>query len=367
MTNIHDQLAALAQINLTRSPCLNSPYGEYERGLLSILTYGTPHEDRTGVGTLSQFGHQLRFSLTPTPLDGSDPFSPALAQFPLITTKKVHLKSIVHELIWMLRGDTNIKYLQDNGVTIWDEWAAPADVYGPFNYGDLADAMYQDGWAQDVEDDYFWTKGKDQVSFSSLAERREDDPVFMDLVARYKLQRPLKIRKGNLGPVYGKQWRDFNGVDQIKQAVDDLRGNPNSRRILVSAWNPKDVPSMGLPPCHFAFQFYLRDGKLSCHMMQRSADAFLGIPFNIAQYALLTTMVAHCVGVQPHELLISITDFHVYTNHLPQVVTQLEREPRAYPRIKINGEHEYPWEINYEDVELIGYDPHPAIKGDVAV
>jgi thymidylate synthase len=287
----------IAQQNLTKCPCLVSPTGEYERGLISILTYGTPHEDRTGVGTISIFGHMMRFPLMPTPLDGDDPFSEQLPIFPLIGTKKVHLRSIIHELIWMLSGDTNIKYLKEHGVTIWDEWVD---------------------------------------------------------------------ENGSIGPGYGKQWRDNNGVDQIKWVVDEIRRNPDSRRLLVSAWNPRDVPQMKLPPCHVQFQFYVRNGKLSCKMDIRSSDAFLGLPFNIAQYSLLTTMIAHCTNLVPHELVITMGDLHIYRNHLPQVVTQLGREPRPYPRIKISGKHEYPWEIKYEDIELIGYDPHPAIKGDVA-
>lgn len=296
--NAEEARLYIAQQNLLKSPCLHSPYGEYERGLLSCLAHGTGHEDRTGVGTISQFGHMMRFPLMPRPLDGSDPFSGELMTFPMITSKKVHFKSVAHELIWMLSGETNIRYLKENKVTIWDEWADP---------------------------------------------------------------------NGDLGPVYGKQWRSHNGVDQIKWVIDEIRKNPDSRRLLVSAWNPKDMPDQKLPPCHVQFQFYVRHGKISCKMDMRSNDVFLGLPFNIAQYALLTGMVAHCTGLIPHELIVSVCDFHIYRNHLPQVIEQLGREPRPYPHLRITGEHEYPWEIKFDDLEVVNYDSWPAIKGDVAV
>lgn len=254
-----------------------------------VLDNGTQKHDRTGTGTISVFGYQMRFNLQ----DG----------FPLVTTKKLHLKSIIHELIWFLTGDTNIKYLKDNGVRIWDEWA-DAD--------------------------------------------------------------------GNLGPVYGYQWRswptpDGGHIDQIKQLIDMIKKNPDSRRLIVSAWNVADVNQMALPPCHTLFQFYVLDGKLSCQLYQRSADIFLGVPFNIASYALLTMMVAQVCDLQPGDFIHTFGDAHIYNNHLDQVKLQLSREPRPLPAMKINPEVKDIFGFKFEDFELENYDPWPHIKGSVAV
>ena len=257
--------------------------------LRRILDEGVRKEDRTGTGTISIFGHQMRFNLE----EG----------FPCLTTKKLHLKSIIHELLWFLSGDTNAKYLQDNGVRIWNEWAD---------------------------------------------------------------------ENGNLGHIYGYQWRtwpDYNGgyVDQISQAVDAIRNNPDSRRIIVSAWNVADLPNMNLPPCHAFFQFYVADGRLSLQLYQRSADAFLGIPFNIASYALLLQMMAQVTGLRAGDFIHTLGDAHFYLNHLEQVNLQLTREPRHLPRMLINPNIYDIFGFRFEDFELTGYDPHPHIKGVVAV
>ncbi len=257
--------------------------------LRHVLDHGTQKSDRTGTGTVSVFGAQLRFDLN--------------AGFPLLTTKKVHLKSIIHELLWFLKGDTNVKYLQDNGVRIWDEWARP---------------------------------------------------------------------DGDLGPVYGYQWRswpapDGRHIDQIAQIIDMLKKNPDSRRIIVSAWNVADLDKMALMPCHAFFQFYVADGKLSCQLYQRSADMFLGVPFNIASYALLTLMVAQVCGLKPGDFVHTFGDTHVYNNHMTQVNEQLSRSPRALPVMKLNPAVKNIHDFKYEDFTLEGYDPHPLIKAPVAV
>lgn len=259
-------------------------------GLLKhVLDRGEKREDRTGTGTLSTFGYQMRFDLS----EG----------FPLVTTKKVHTKSIIYELLWFLKGETNIKYLKDNGVSIWDEWAD---------------------------------------------------------------------EKGDLGPVYGKQWRSWEGadgktVDQITQAVETLKKNPDSRRIIVSAWNPAEIDKMKLAPCHCLFQFYVSEGKLSCQLYQRSADVFLGVPFNIASYALLTMMMAQVTGLKLGEFVHSFGDVHIYLNHIEQVKLQLSREPKPLPRMKINPSVKNIFDFKFEDFELLNYDPHPGIKAPVAV
>ena len=257
--------------------------------LNDILANGIDKHDRTGTGTRSVFGRQLRFNLS----EG----------FPLLTTKKLHLKSIIHELLWFLKGDTNVKYLQDNGVRIWNEWA------------------------------------------------RED---------------------GDLGHIYGYQWRswpDYDGgtIDQIEQAVNDIKNNPDSRRIIVSAWNVADIPNMALPPCHAFFQFYVADGKLSLQLYQRSADTFLGVPFNIASYALLTMMMAQVCGLKPGDFVHTFGDTHVYLNHLEQAQLQLSREPRKLPEMIINPDVKSIFDFKYEDFELVGYDPHPHIAAKVSV
>jgi thymidylate synthase len=254
-----------------------------------ILDHGVRKNDRTGTGTLSIFGPQLRFDLA--------------HGFPLLTTKKVHLKSIVHELLWFLRGDTNTHYLRENGVTIWDEWAD---------------------------------------------------------------------ERGDLGPVYGYQWRswpacDGSHIDQIAQVLQELKRNPDSRRLLVSAWNVADIPRMKLAPCHAFFQFYVAAGRLSCQLYQRSADVFLGVPFNIASYVLLTLMVAQVCGFEPGEFVHTFGDTHLYLNHLDQAREQLEREPRRLPVMRLNAQVRDLFAFRYEDFTLEGYDPHPAIKAPVAV
>lgn len=262
---------------------------QYLELLDHVLTHGVDKGDRTGTGTRSVFGYQMRFNLE----EG----------FPLLTTKKLHLKSIIYELLWFLRGNTNVRYLQEHGVRIWNEWAGP---------------------------------------------------------------------DGDLGPIYGYQWRswpDYDGgsIDQISQAVDDIRHNPDSRRIIVSAWNVADLPKMNLPPCHAFFQFYVAGGRLSLQLYQRSADCFLGVPFNIASYALLLQMMAQVTGLQAGEFVHTLGDAHIYTNHFDQVRLQLSREPRPLPKMNINPDVMDIFSFNYDDFTLEGYDPHPHIKGIVAV
>ncbi|MEZ5506648.1 MAG: thymidylate synthase [Gammaproteobacteria bacterium] len=270
--------------------------------LRHIKDNGVTKSDRTGTGTISVFGYQMRFNLA----EG----------FPLVTTKKVHLKSIIHELLWFIRGDTNIAYLKENGVSIWDEWA---------------DA------------------------------------------------------NGELGPVYGKQWRSWEGpngetVDQLQQLLDEIKRNPDSRRLVLSAWNPVVLPDVkfspkenaaagkqALPPCHCLFQFYVVDGKLSCQLYQRSGDVFLGVPFNIASYSLLTLMMAQVCGLQPGDFIHTFGDVHIYLNHMEQVDLQLSRDPRPLPQMKLNPAKTSLFDFTYDDFELVGYDPHPAIKAPVAV
>ncbi|AOT00948.1 MULTISPECIES: thymidylate synthase [Exiguobacterium] len=254
-----------------------------------ILEHGTKKEDRTGTGTLSVFGHQMRFSLQ----DG----------FPLITTKKLHMKSIIHELIWFISGDTNIRYLQENGVRIWNEWAD---------------------------------------------------------------------ENGDLGPVYGAQWRSFprpdgTTVDQLAQVIEQIKTNPDSRRLIVSAWNPGQVDEMALPPCHLLFQFYVADGKLSCQLYQRSADVFLGVPFNIASYALLTHMIAHVCGLEVGDFVHTLGDAHIYSNHVEQVNLQLTRTPKKLPTLRFARTVDRIEDFRFEDIIIEGYDPDPHIKGVVAV
>lgn len=262
---------------------------QYHDLLKTVLAHGTPKEDRTGTGTLSLFGYQMRFNLE----EG----------FPLLTTKKLHTRSIFHELLWFLKGETNIRYLHENKVSIWDEWAD---------------------------------------------------------------------ENGELGPVYGKQWRswqtaDGRTIDQISNVIQQIKTNPDSRRLLVVAFNPGDVDKMALPPCHAFFQFYVANGKLSCQLYQRSADIFLGVPFNIASYALLTHMVAQVCGLGVGDFIHTLGDAHIYSNHMDQVKLQLTRDFRPLPRLKLNPEVKNIFEFKYEDIEVIGYDPHPAIKGEVAV
>lgn len=291
-----------------------------------ILEHGVQKGDRTGTGTISVFGYQMRI--------------PLAEGFPLLTTKKVHFKSILHELLWFLTGETNIQYLVKNGVRIWNEW--------PFQH--YLEAM---GLA-------------DQYPKYS----KEWKVAMIDFVARIKEEDAFAQKWGNLGPVYGSQWRDFNGVDQITQLIEAIKNKPNSRRLIVSAWNPKDIPAMiasGLPPCHTLFQFYVAEGKLSCQLYQRSADTFLGVPFNIASYALLTHMVAQVCELEVGDFIHTFGDVHIYNNHLEQVKLQLSREPRALPTLRINPEVKSIFDFKYEDFELENYNPHPAIKAKVAV
>jgi thymidylate synthase len=262
---------------------------QYLHLLERVLEEGNNKEDRTGTGTVSVFGHQMRFDLS--------------KGFPLLTTKKLHLKSIIHELLWFLDGDTNVKYLQDNGVKIWNEWAD---------------------------------------------------------------------ENGDLGHVYGYQWRSWpksNGesLDQIKQVVHDIKNNPDSRRLIVSAWNAGDIENMALPPCHALFQFYVANGKLSCQLYQRSADIFLGVPFNIASYAILTMMMAQVCNLEPGEFVHTLGDAHIYLNHMDQVKLQLSREPRELPLLKINPEVKSIFDFKFEDFSLENYDPHPHIKGAISI
>jgi thymidylate synthase len=254
-----------------------------------ILTEGVKKEDRTGTGTLSVFGHQMRFRLS----EG----------FPLVTTKKLHTKSIIYELLWFLQGNTNVRYLQEHGVHIWDAWAD---------------------------------------------------------------------ERGDLGPIYGKQWRSFSGangetIDQIRWVVDEIKRNPDSRRLIVSAWNPPELAAMALPPCHCLFQFYVAQGKLSCQLYQRSADTFLGLPFNIASYALLTHMVAHISGLEPGEFIHTIGDAHLYVNHIEQVQEQLTRIPFPLPTLRLNPSVQSIFDFRFEDIEIVNYQAYPHIKGTVAV
>lgn len=257
--------------------------------LRHVMDHGTAKEDRTGTGTLSVFGYQMRFDLS--------------HGFPLLTTKKVHLKSIIYELLWFLRGDTNVGYLNDHGVTIWDEWAD---------------------------------------------------------------------ERGDLGPIYGYQWRswpapDGRHIDQLQNVIAEVRDNPSSRRLIVSAWNVADIPKMALAPCHVLFQFYVADGKLSCQLYQRSADLFLGVPFNLASYALLALVIAQILSLEPGEFIHTFGDVHIYQNHVDQVSLQLSREPRALPRMRLNPDIQTLEGFDYEDFILEGYDPHPRIIAPIAV
>lgn len=280
---------AMLQYGLIQPHFQDNPMQPYLKLMQHVLANGTDKADRTGTGTRSVFGHQMRFDLS----EG----------FPLLTTKKLHLRSIIHELLWFLKGDTNIKYLKDNNVSIWDEWAD---------------------------------------------------------------------ENGNLGPVYGYQWRswpapDGRHIDQIANVVEQIKKNPDSRRLIVSAWNPALVDEMALPPCHALFQFYVADGKLSCQLYQRSADIFLGVPFNIASYALLTMMLAQVCGLKPGEFIHTLGDAHLYSNHFEQAELQLSREPRKLPTMNINPDVKDLFEFKFEDFELVDYDPHPHIKAAVAV
>ncbi|MGP9632674.1 thymidylate synthase [Halomonas sp. AOP43-A1-21] len=273
-------------MNASAQPALEQPYLDLMR---TVLEHGVDRNDRTGVGTRSLFGHQMRFDLS--------------RGFPLLTTKKLHLRSIIHELLWFLKGDTNIAYLQENGVRIWDEWAD---------------------------------------------------------------------ENGNLGPVYGYQWRSWpdpkgGSVDQIAKVLEQIRTTPQSRRLIVSAWNPAQVDEMQLPPCHCLFQFYVANGRLSCQLYQRSADIFLGVPFNIASYALLLSMVAQVTGLEPGEFIHTLGDAHLYSNHFEQAKEQLTREPKTAPQLVLNPQVSDLFEFSFDDIQIEAYDAHPHIKAKVAV
>lgn len=299
---------------------------EYHKLLQHILDNGVRKDDRTGVGTISCFGYQMRFDLQ----EG----------FPLVTTKKVHLKSIIHELLWFVNGDTNIQYLVRNGVRIWNEW--PFQRYLIENGLDEKYEKYSDEWKEEMK------RFEERII--------EDD----DFAAKW----------GELGPVYGKQWRDFNGFDQLKWVESEIKRNPSSRRLIVSAWNASEIEEMakaGLPPCHTMFQFYVLDGKLSCQLYQRSADTFLGVPFNIASYALLTMMMARSCGLELGEFVHTFGDVHLYSNHLEQTELQLSRDCRPLPQMEINPAKTDLFSFEYDDFKLVGYDPHPAIRAAVAV
>jgi thymidylate synthase len=291
-----------------------------------IKDNGVRKSDRTGTGTLSIFGYQMRFDLS----EG----------FPLVTTKKVHLKSIIHELIWFIQGDTNIRYLVKNGVNIWNDW--------PFQ-----------NWLRE-------TKQEQNFPTYSKAWREE----MAQFVIRIKEDDAFSQKYGDLGPVYGRQWRNFEGVDQLAGVVSDIQKNPDSRRLIVSAWNPRDIPVMaksGLPPCHTLFQFYVAEGRLSCQLYQRSADVFLGVPFNIASYALLMLMIAQVTGLQPGDFVHTFGDAHLYVNHLEQVEKQLSRVPRPMPNMAVNSSVTSLFNFTYEDFKLENYEPCPAIPAPVAV
>jgi thymidylate synthase len=299
---------------------------QYHDLLRHIMENGTHKGDRTGTGTVSTFGYQMRFDLS----DG----------FPAITTKKLHVKSVIHELLWFVKGDTNIQYLVQNGVRIWNEW--------PFRRY-LGEMGWSEKYPQHSEE---W-----KAELNKFIEQVKTDDEF--------------ARKwGNLGPVYGKQWRDFNEIDQLQWVIDEIKRNPNSRRLIISAWNPPEIEEMakaGLPPCHTMFQFYVQNGKLSCQLYQRSADTFLGVPFNIASYALLTMMVAQVCNLEPGDFVHTFGDAHIYSNHFEQVELQLSRTPKPLPTLKMNPAITDILDFKYEDFELLNYNPDPLIKGAVAV
>ena len=291
-----------------------------------IRDHGIKKEDRTGTGTVSIFGHQMRFNLA----EG----------FPLVTSKKVHLKSILHELLWFIRGDTNIRYLIENGVGIWNDWP------------------YQN-WLRETGQD------KHLVKYSS-----EWRVVMAEFTQQIIADQDFADKYGDLGPVYGKQWRNFGGVDQLSQLMSDLQFNPDSRRLIVSAWNPQDIPVMiksGLPPCHSLFQFYVVEGRLSCQLYQRSADVFLGVPFNIASYAALTMMIAQVAGLKLGDFVHTFGDAHLYSNHMNQEDEMLSRSPFDLPTLQINPQVQSLFDFVYDDFELQNYQSHGPISAPVAV
>lgn len=309
---------------------IHKPMLQYQNLLKHILENGTDKQDRTGTGTRNVFGYQMRFNLA----DG----------FPLLTTKKMALRSIIHELLWFIKGDNNLKYLADNNVHIWDEWPFKSYLQ---RTGQPIPTVNSEQWKTQMAE--FVEKIKADVNFAK--------------------------EFGSLGPIYGYQWRSWpapNGrhIDQLQQAVDQIKNDPNSRRMIVSAWNVADIEEMakaGLPPCHCLFQFYVANGKLSCQLYQRSADVFLGVPFNIASYSLLTMMVAQITGTEVGEFVHTLGDTHIYSNHFDQVKEQLSREPLPQPSIKINPERKNIEDFVFEDFSLENYQSHPAIKAPIAV
>jgi len=299
---------------------------QYHDLLKHILENGTDKGDRTGVGTRSVYGYQMRFNLE----EG----------FPLLTTKKVHTKSIIHELLWFIKGDTNLQYLAQNGVNIWNDW--PYQNW--LNQTGRAEELpkYSDAW-------------KDEMK--AFVEKIKTDDSFAQ-------------KWGELGPVYGKQWRDFNGFDQLSWLIGEIKRNPNSRRLIISAWNASEIEEMakaGLPPCHTLYQFYVSNGKLSCQLYQRSADVFLGVPFNIASYALLTMMIAQVCDLGLGDFVHTFGDAHLYTNHFDQTQELLSRSIRSLPEMKINPKVKNLFDFSFDDFELANYNPHPGIKASVAV
>ena len=291
-----------------------------------IRDEGVKKEDRTGTGTVSVFGYQMRFDLEDS--------------FPLLSTKKVNLDSIIHELLWFISGDTNISYLVKNGVNIWNDW--PYQSYLKQTHQEKDYPMHSKEWKDEMK------KFIEQI--------KSDD----DFAKVY----------GDLGPVYGRQWRNFEGVDQLNQVVEDIKSSPDSRRLIVSAWNPKDIPVMvksGLPPCHTLFQFYVSEGRLSCQLYQRSADVFLGVPYNIASYAILTMMIAQATGLKPGEFIHTLGDAHLYSNHLEQVEEQLARVPFPCPKLSINKDKDSIFNFSISDFELINYKAHPHIPAPIAI
>jgi len=298
----------------------------YHDLLQYILEEGVEKMDRTGTGTKSIFGYQMKIDLE--------------KGFPLLTTKKVAFRWLAEELLWFIKGETNIKPLVQKGISIWNEW--------PFQYW-----LEKNNWSKDYPK--YSAAWKDKMK---------------EFINKIEIDENFAVEWGELGPVYGKQWRNFGGIDQLSQVVSDIKSNPDSRRLIVSAWNPVDIPGMvksGLPPCHTLFQFYVSEGKLSCQLYQRSADVFLGVPFNIASYALLTHLIAHVTQLKVGSFIHTFGDAHIYNNHFGQVREQLSRIPKELPTISLNKEIKNLYDFNFSDIELHGYFPHPPIKADVSV
>lgn len=312
---------------------------QYLQLLKHVLEHGTRKEDRTGTGTISVFGYQMRFDLQ----EG----------FPMLTTKRVAFKTMVSELLWFIKGDTNIRYLLQHKNKIWNEWAFKR-------------------W---IESDAY--DGPDMTNFGLRSQTDESFALqYNEQMERFKqlvlTDDAFAAQYGELGDVYGKQWRAWRTtqgetIDQLQDVIETIKRNPDSRRLIVSAWNPEDVPTMALPPCHTLFQFYVADGKLSCQLYQRSGDIFLGIPFNIASYALLTHLIAHECGLEVGEFVHTLGDAHIYVNHLEQIQEQLSREPKALPKLKLSGDWKSVFDADVANISLEGYDPHPTIKAPVAV